>query len=98
MIQENSLFNKYVLTEEERAQAYALSPLTRAELQTLMAGAAEEMIQEIFKSKLTAVEERENIRYLQGQIDILKQILAMAESYQDELQQIQRNRAEQEQQ
>ena len=76
MIQVDSTFAKYQLTEEEMIQALQISPLTRAFLQNLLADAAEDLVANIFKSKLEASHEREAMRYTQGQIDLLKKLLA----------------------
>lgn len=78
-----SPFAKLVLEDREAEMGYSISAYTRALLQNLMAEAAEEMIAEVLKSDLTPAKERENIRYLQGQIDLLKGFLAQCDIMQE---------------
>lgn len=78
-------FSSYELTQQEEAQGWAFSPMTQAVLRNEQAIVAGEIVKARIEGKDKKEEEIKHITYLQGQLDVLRHILAQADLYSQDL-------------
>lgn len=77
MQQVPNMYTSFALTEEEEQDGYRLKGTTQAVIHNLRAAAAEEILQKTLRCEIEVPEERERIKYIQGQLDILTHILTL---------------------
>lgn len=78
-------FSSYDLSQLEEAQGWSFSPLTQAVIRNEQAIIAGEILKARIEGTDKKEEEVKHLTYLQGQLDILKHLLAQAAQFSEDL-------------
>lgn len=79
-----SSFISFDLNKEEELLAYSFNDCQIAGIQNLLSSAAEEIIKVVMETDELSLEGAKKLAYTKGQIDILKYLLAMADSIKEQ--------------